>query len=459
MEQLNILVVDDEAIIRKEIRIFLERKGFCVHTAGAPQAAFEILKSEAVDIVLLDIKMPEMDGLEALKHIKGNYTNIEVIMITGHGDSSTILSAMRLGAFDFFYKPVNPLEIENSIKRTGRFIEMTQKLRRMENVYSTITQEQNNAVGDIVGKSRALQNVMSMAKKGAESADTPVLITGESGTGKELVARYIHYMSDRKDQYFYTLNCSAIPESLIESELFGHAKGAFTGAVSDKMGCFEAGNKGTIFLDEIGDMPLLAQSKFLRVLEDRRVRRVGANRDTAVDVRIVSATNQDLNALIKEERFRLDLFYRINAFHIKVPPLRERVEDIPVLIDHYLQTYRRALKKNIAAVDGAVLEKFQNYAFPGNIRELKNLIERAVILSEGDTLTLNDFPQLNAHPNHAAVSAPDHSQDMTLAAMEISYLKAALKKANNNISEAAALLGITRQSLYRKMEKAGIQAQ
>ena len=275
MENLKILIVDDEEIIRKEIGIFLRRKKFTVNEASTPSIAFEVLKNNEIDIVILDIRLPEMDGLEVLKEIKKKYPDIEVIMITGHGDNETILQTMRNGAFDYFNKPIMAIDIENSIRRTTKFIELSNKLKFAENNFSQISKELKKEIGNIIGQSESIKNVLNLTIKAAQTKDTSILITGESGVGKEIIAKTIHYSSERKNGLFYTLNCSAIPENLIESELFGHIKGAFTGAIDDKAGCFEAGNGGTIFLDEIGDMPFNAQSKLLRVLEERKVKRIG----------------------------------------------------------------------------------------------------------------------------------------------------------------------------------------
>jgi len=361
-------------------------------SAELPSLAFDILKKNKIDIVVLDLRLPEMNGLDVLKEIKKLHPGIEVIIITGHGDMDSVIKAMRLGAIDFFTKPFRLIEVQNAIERTKKFIYLQKKLNEIKMNYSLVSKELKEKFGNnIIGKSKEIKNVLNLMVKVAKAGNTSVLITGESGTGKELVARGIHSLSDRKDHYFYAVNCSAVPENLFESSFFGHKKGAFTGANEDKKGWFEIASGGTLFLDEIGDMPAAQQSKFLRVLEEKKITKVGSHIEIPVDVRIIAATNKDAKKLITNNVLRADLYHRLSSFEINIPPLRERIEDIPLLLDHFIELFSVNLKKNIEGINKNALEKLMAYDFPGNIRELKNMIEKAVILCDGDKLAAGYF--------------------------------------------------------------------
>jgi len=339
-ETLSILIVDDEQGYRNELTEFFSDNQFQVHTAALPSEALKVLTTNDIDIVILDIRLPEMSGLDLLRLIKSDYPDIEIIMISGHGDMDSVIQAMRNGATDFFSKPFKMLEILSAIERSKRFIMLNSKLREVEQNFLRVSRQLNDNFGHgIIGQSRAMKQVMDMIGKVSISDSTSVLITGESGTGKELVARAIHLLSPRRDKYFYAVNSSAITETLFESEFFGHTKGAFTGASENKTGWFEVANKGTLFLDEIGDLPMALQIKFLRVLEERKISRVGATKEIDIDVRIIAATHQNLELLTEEKRFRLDLFHRLNSFVIQLPPLRERKEDIPLLLKYFVADY------------------------------------------------------------------------------------------------------------------------
>lgn len=459
MEKVKLLVVDDEQRVRDEIAEFLVENKYEVFKAAAPSEAFNILKENEVHIIILDIKLPEMDGLSALEIIKEKYPDVEVIMISGHGDMSSVIEAMRKGAADFFPKPFRLMDINLAIQRTTRYLNLSQKYKELEKNYSLISNEIQKSIGhQLIGKSKAMKHVISMMSKVADVENTTVLITGESGTGKELVARGIHYLSNRNKQYFHSVNCSAIPETLFESEFFGHKKGSFTGAVENKAGWFEIANKGTLFLDEIGDMPLSQQAKLLRVLEERQVSRVGSHEKIAVDVRVIAASNQELMKMSTEKKFRLDLYHRISSFVIHLPPLRERREDIPVLLKYFVDYYTRTLGKQIKKVDSNIEKRFMKYHFPGNIRELRNLIERAIIISDNGVLKLNDFqfgedeePILIQPDTVPQNSGAEEIWDLEMA--EKRLISKALEKANNNKSKAADLLNISWQSLDRRMKK------
>lgn len=456
MEALNILVLDDERVFRDEIKEFLETDGFIVHSAGKPSEAFAILKQEEVDILILDLKLPEMDGLTVLQKVKDIYPDIEVIMITGHGDMDAVIQAMRYGAVEFFPKPFRLIDMKAAIQRTKRFINLNNKYKEVELSYALVSKELRDSVGyEIMGGSKAIKQVVDLMTKVAKADSTSVLITGESGTGKELVARGIHYLSSRKNAFFHAVNCSAIPDTLFESEFFGHKKGAFTGANEEKIGWFEVANGGTLFLDEIVDMQPAMQSKLLRVLEDKKIRRIGSNTDVSVDVRIIAATNQDLHKLLEENKFRSDLYYRLNSFEIFIPPLRDRKEDIPVLLDYLLKIISNKLNKKMPAVDSSVLKALTSYNFPGNVRELRNMVERALILCDGSKLTLKYFAGLS--PIDEVIDRDEVKDELyDLDEAEKRLIIKALQKSDYKKSEAAQLLNITRQSLDRRLEKYGI---
>jgi DNA-binding NtrC family response regulator len=453
-EKIKILVVDDEQRVRDEISEFLTDNNYEVYKAGAPSEAFLILKEKEVHIVILDIKLPEMDGLTALQVIRENYPDTEVIMISGHGDMNSVIEAMRHDAADFFPKPFRLMDINLAIQRTTRYLDLQNKYKELEKNYSLISGEIQKSIGhQLIGKSKGMKKVISMMSKVGNVENTTVLITGESGTGKELVARGIHFMSNRSKQYFHSVNCSAIPESLFESEFFGHKKGSFTGAVENKAGWFEIANKGTLFLDEIGDMPLSQQAKLLRILEERKVSRVGSHEKIDVDVRVIAASNQELMRMSHEKKFRLDLYHRISSFVIDLPPLRERKEDIPMLLQYFIDYYSKHLAKEIKRIDPAIEKELLGYAFPGNIRELRNLVERAIIISEKGILNLSDFQIGKVDPVGSADFSLPAEDIWDLEIAERRLITKALERSNNNKSKAAELLNISWQSLDRRLKK------
>lgn len=457
MEQLSILILDDEKVFRDEIREFLENDSFTVHSAALPSEAFSILAKQDIDILILDLRLPEMDGFVVLEKVKEMYPHIEVIMITGHGDMDAVIQAMRMGAVEFFPKPFRLLDMKAAIKRTRRFIDLNHRLREVNQSLQLISKDLRDNVGyEMVGRSKAVQQVIDLMRRVATVDNTSVFITGESGTGKELIARGIHYLSNRSQSYFHAVNCSAIPESLFESEFFGYKKGAFTGADEEKAGWFEIANGGTLFLDEIVDMHPLLQSKLLRVLEDRKVRRLGATTDITVDVRIIAATNQDVRGFIEVNKFRNDLFFRLNSFEINIPPLRERPEDIPILLNYYTQTLSKKLNKKITGIDNTVLVAALSYPFPGNVRELRNMVERAIILSDGGKLTVNEFAFAGLTNSKTSEAIINFEETFDLDEIEKLTIMKALERADNKKTEAAQLLNITRQSLDRRLEKHGI---
>ncbi len=458
MESLSILILDDERVFRDEIREFLENESFTVLAAEKPSEAFKILECSHVDVLILDLRLPEMDGFAVLERVKDIYPHIEVIMITGHGDMDAVIQAMRMGAVEFFPKPFRLLDMKAAIKRTRRFIELAQRFKEVNQSYEMVSKDLRSNFGyEIIGKSKPIQQVLDLMRKVAQVENTSVLITGESGTGKELVARGIHYLSSRKHNYFHAVNCSAIPETLFESEFFGHKKGAFTGANDDKPGWFEIANGGSLFLDEIVDMQSNMQSKLLRVLEDRKIRRLGATTDVSVDVRVIAATNQNIADLIEMNKFRNDLYFRVNSFEIYIPPLRERQEDIPILLNYYTETLSRKLNKKISGIDQRVVSMAMSYPFPGNVRELRNMVERAIILADGDKLSLNEFTFPGLKPPDTPEVYYEQDDVLDLDELEKNAILKALRKTDYKKSEAALLLNITRQSLDRRLEKYNIQ--
>jgi len=376
---------------------------------------------------------------------------MEVIMITGHGDMDAVIQAMRLGAMEFFTKPFRLLDMKVAIQRSRRFVALSSQLKEANLGYALLSKELQESVGhQIIGVSPAIKRVVDLMQRVAKSDTTSVLITGESGTGKELVARGIHFLSNRKKNLFCAVNCSAIPETLFESEFFGHKKGAFTGAQDDKPGWFEIASGGTLFLDEVVEMQPQMQAKLLRVLEDKKIQRIGSHLQIDVDVRIVAATNKNIAQMTEDNRFRSDLFYRLNSFIINLPPLRERREDIPILFDYYLRFFCNKFNKNIPDVDPQVYKALGQYDFPGNIRELRNMVERAIILSDGNKIRTRDFSLKEIVVDEIPV---DGEEVLDLEELEKRTIIKALEKTGYKKVEAALLLNITRQALDRRLEK------
>lgn len=445
MTKLRILIVDDEARIRDELSEYLIRQDFSVHSADSASTAFPLLKTMAFDILILDIRLPKMDGLQILQQIKRDYPQLEVIMISGHGDMDTVIQALRYGAIDYLKKPFRQSEIKLAIERSNKYLSWQSKARKIPATSSLIPEELSKLIEkDFMGSSEALKAILQESKRIARFSDTPVIISGESGTGKEIVARIVHFSSDRKHKSFVPVNCSALPEQLLESEFFGYKRGAFTGAMQDKKGILDLAQGGTVFLDEIGDMPLLLQAKLLRVIEEKRFMRLGSNVESQIDIRFVAATNRDLEKEIEEGRFRADLYYRLAACKIHIPALRERTEDIEVLLSHFTASFCQANGIAQPEIDPELLQDIVNYDFLGNVRELKNLVERAIITDSDGILSMDDFPVIEASAD-TGVSALD--------ARLIEEIKKALQRCNNNQSAAAKLLGISRYTLMRKLKK------
>lgn len=458
MAKLNILIVDDEPRIREELCEFLTENGYYCIEAGTPSEALTEIKRKRVDIVILDINLPERDGIAVLKEIKELEDNIEVLMITGQGDMDLAIAAMRNGAADFFNKPILPDEVLHAIERTKRYIKLSRQCLHIQQSYDRLLHEMNNNGGlRLIGESKAIRELKTEIESAAKHPDVSVLITGESGTGKELVARSIHYLSMRKNSIFHAVNCAAIPETLFESEFFGYIKGAFTGAGTDKQGWFEAADKGTLFMDEIADMQAFMQAKLLRVTEDGKVRRLGSNRDIKVDVRIISATNRDINRLVHRGSFRQDLFHRLNTFQIYIPPLRERKEDIPLLVDHFTRYFAQKTGKAVTGLEATIMDRLMQHPLKGNVRELKNILERAIIACDEDRLKLKHFHDFNVYGGSMGQSYGKDDDILDLETLEKNAVIKALKQTRDNKSKAAKLLNITWQALERRITKYGLE--
>lgn len=445
----NILVVDDEKHMREVLEIFLKNEGYEVTSAKDGSMALEAIQREIFDLVITDLKMPRMGGIELLKAIKEMSPNTVVVIITAYGTTESAVEAMKLGAFDYIQKPFNMEDIRLVVTNA------IEKQKLSEEISILKEQVKGPSIENIIGQSPVMQEVFTLIKKVAMS-DANVLITGESGTGKELVARAIHNLSPRRDGHFVAINCAAIPEGLLESELFGYMKGAFTGASANKKGLFEMADKGTLFLDEISEMPLNLQAKLLRVIEDRTFRRIGGTSDIKSDVRIISATNRDINSILNNGHFREDLYFRLNVLSINIPPLRDRREDIPLLANHFLERFS-SNKKRFSA---EALEALKNYHWKGNVRELENLVERVSLLCESPLIGIEHLPEeirTAEMIRDVAIPSDGLNFEKVIEEMEKSYLIQALEKTQGVKTEAAKLLNLTFRSFRHKLKKYGIK--
>ena len=462
---LRILLIDDEEVTLRSLgKRVLERVGYQVLYADSAEKGLQVFQEEEVDIVISDIKMPGMDGIELLRRIKEQPRDVEVILITAHGDMEIAVEALKAGAFDMLTKPIGMQEMIASLQRTRRYQEVRREKEQIQRQLELLLRSggESREQHEIIGESRAVKEVQQLIAKVAQTDQTTVLIQGESGTGKELVARAIHRQSPRAAKPFISINCTAIPENLLESELFGHEKGAFTDAREQKKGLIELGNEGTLFLDEIGDMNLSAQAKILRVLEERQVRRVGGDREIEVDVRLISATNQDLQTLVEEGRFRQDLYFRLNVFNIDLPPLRKRGDDVLLLAHHFLYQLAREFRKEVTSIKPAAQALLKGYAFPGNVRELRNIIERAIILCEGKQLRAENVSDRIGGPVQVSVDVEGkdvidlEEGSLDLEEIEKRAIQAALRRAEGKKAEAARFLDVHDDALRRRMKKYNI---
>jgi two-component system nitrogen regulation response regulator NtrX len=443
----SILIVDDERGIRETLRAVLEDEGFQAEAVATGEECLKAIERRAYGCVLLDVWLPGIDGLETLKQLRAAGMEAAVVMISGHGNVETAVRATKLGAFDFIEKPL-------SIEKTVLTVRNALRQRELERLNAELVAELNEEYA-MVGESVAMRALRKQIAVVAPT-DGRVLIYGESGTGKELVARAIHAQSRRAGAPFIELNSAAIPEELVESELFGHVKGAFTGATAAKKGKFELADGATLFLDEVGDMSPRVQAKVLRVLEEQRFEPVGSGASVRVDVRIIAATNQRLDALIEQGSFRSDLFYRLNVIPFEIPPLRERLEDAPLLVEHFNQKFSTAYGKRPKRFDAEAMDALQSYSWPGNIRELKNTVERVVIMHAKTKVSAADLPPLGGEePPAASFRFPSFKE--ATDAYHREFIQRKLAEAEGNVSRAAELMGVDRSHLYRRMRALGIQ--
>jgi two-component system response regulator HydG len=461
----RVLVVDDEPVLLKALEALLQKKGCQVTALDSPITATQRLAQEDFDVALLDVKMPDLSGLELLTAVKHRRPEVEVIMMTGHATVETALAAVKAGAYDYLTKPFEDVElVARAVAKAAERKHLFDRNRELE----TALRQRDGAIPNdgLVGNSGPIRDVQRMIDAVAYSAAT-VLVNGESGTGKELVARALHAKSPRRGQPFVALNCGALTETLLESELFGHVKGAFTGAQRDQKGLFEAADGGTIFLDEIGDIPPATQVRLLRVLQEGELKRVGSAESTRVDVRVIAATHRDLPKLVKSGKFREDLFYRLNVIAIPIPPLRERIEDAPLLAHHFLRRYTERLGKKVKTVTPEAIELLCSYRWPGNVRELENAIERAVVLCRGESITPVDLPPAVSGRTaplirEVAAGGDDASwltmsyavaKEQALRRFEKGYVETLMRACDNNISAAARKAGMDRSNFKRVLRK------
>ncbi|MBI1234236.1 MAG: response regulator [Alphaproteobacteria bacterium] len=470
----TVLIVDDDPTQRRLLQAVLEKQGYSAECAESGEQALQRVGRGGVDAMLLDLVMPGMDGMEVLQTLRDQGSDLPVIVLTAHGGIETVVTAMRAGALDFFVKPASPERIAVSIRNAFKVQSLEGEVRRLKK-----TQDGTLGFADMIAGAPAMRQVIRLGERAAAS-NIPILVTGESGVGKELVARAIQAASDRAGKPFVAVNCGAIPENLVESTLFGHEKGSFTGAIGKHMGKFQEADGGTLFLDEIGELPLDMQVKLLRALQEGEVDPVGSKRPVKVNVRIISATNRDLAEQVREGAFREDLFYRLNVFPIEVPPLRARKDDIPSLVRHFVQRFNAQENRSIQDATGETMAMLTAFDWPGNVRQLENSVFRAVVLCEGDHLRPEDFPQISgrsadltdtAPPPHAypdpATAAPEPAaNDMagvtivdggghlrSLEAIERDLIQFAIETYAGRMSEVARRLGLGRSTLYRKVRE------
>ncbi len=452
-ERAKILLVEDDDISRDTLSRLLKMSGYTVKGAASGKIGLSFLDHEPFDIIITDLLLPDINGIEILKQAKDVSPSTEVILITGHASAETAVKAMKEGAFDYITKPLNFDELSILITNA-----LEKRQLRSETVYLKQQLHNKYDFANIIGTSPPMQKLFARLKKVA-GTDSTILVLGESGTGKELVARAIHFNGHRKDKPFIPVNCAAIPESLLEGELFGHVKGAFTGAIRDKIGKFEAANGGTIFLDEIGTMPMHLQTKLLRALQEQEIERIGSTRSIKLDVRVISATNLDLEKEVKKGNFREDLFYRLNVIPVVLPPLRERREDILPLVRHFIEKNCTEMKRPRMTISNEALHTLESYSWPGNVRQLENMVERIVALSEDERIMLSDIPGNIRDEVLTTVSEQGVDLVKTVNEIEKKMICDALALAKGVKAKAAGMLGLNRTTLVEKMRRLGIDWQ
>ncbi|MBN2246303.1 MAG: sigma-54-dependent Fis family transcriptional regulator [Candidatus Aminicenantes bacterium] len=447
----KILIIDDEKSILDLLSVVFTKEGYSVEISLSPSRALELMSREDFDIILTDIQMPQISGMEILKEVKQKTPEIPVVMITAYGTIKQAVEALKAGAMDYVVKPFDVDELKIIVNQG-----LEQGRLKRENWLLKKELKEKYSFENMVGKSKIMQEIYGLIEKIA-GTDSTVLITGDSGTGKEMAARAIHTNSNRADKSFVSINCGALPESLLESELFGHVKGSFTGAVANKKGMFEVAEKGTLFLDEVGEMSPWTQVKLLRALQERKIRRVGGTEEIPVDVRIIAATNQELKRATEEGKFREDLFYRLNVISLEMPPLRKRKEDIPLLVNHFLQKHCKKMNRKMKRLSPDVMTLLESYNWPGNIRELENTIERTVAIEERETITRMSLPSELLEPpktqNNDFMIEPGFNLNKTLDNITQKYIHKALESARGNLTQTANLLGINYRSLRYLIEK------
>ena len=447
MATATVLVVDDEPLVRWSLAERLSADGFEVVEAGTAQEALERTR-EGVDLILLDYRLPDSDGLRVLKQVKEIAPDTLVIMLTAHSSIETAVEAIKQGAYHYASKPFNLDEVMLVVEKALETTRLRREVRRLR-------ADQEYTLDRMVGESSTMQELKMLLARVASSPASTILLTGPSGTGKDLAAKVIHHISDRHARPFMNITCSALPETLLESELFGHERGAFTDARAQKRGLLESADGGTVFLDEIGEMVPALQAKLLRFLEDKAFKRVGGAADIRVDVRIIAATNRNLEEAVAQGRFRDDLYYRLNVLPLALPPLKTHTEDMPLLVDFYIDTYNREFKKNVRGVAPDALEALAQYDWPGNIRELRNVVERAMLLADGTLLTLDHFPMIAARrPIARTFELPQGG--VVLEQLERELVVQALERSRGNQTKAASLLGLNRDQIRYRIEKFGL---
>ena len=454
MQKLSILLIDDEESIIASIKSFLLRRGHTIYTASNGQEGIDIIKINVIDLVLTDYRMPIKNGLEVLKETKEINPNIDVVVITAFGNVEDAIGIMKNGAYDYLTKPIDLDELENLINRVGE-----KRVLISENKILREQLQEKFKFNSIISQSGEMEDVLNIVGRVANSKAT-VMVRGDSGTGKEVIAKAIHYASNRKDKPFVVVNVASLSENLMESELFGHEKGAFTGAINQRKGRFEEADGGTLFIDEVGDIPLSIQVKLLRGIQFGEIQRLGSSTPIKVNVRIIAATHRNLEEMIKNEEFREDLYYRLNVVSVKIPKLRERRVDIPLLVEYFIKKYAEINEKNVSGITSEALDKIVKYNFPGNVRELENMIERAIVLCRDENIGIKDLPlQVDASFEKMILDPQnlDNEYEEKMKSFETEIIKEALNRTNGNQSAAARILNITERHLRSRLERLGLK--